>query len=204
MRSSSASRAITIRQDADHRDGQQRERHRHERELPPDVQFQRHHLSPVTLITADRVVHITGRHVRDRARHTRHEPQHRARRSLRRRRRQALGHRLLHPVLRHLAHRPIQHLLSKTPRRIAAVLSQSTGTIGSACGHIRDCFMKMRRSSATGSVFTGFALFTMMTNGTGSAWTAPPSTERPAAPPAEVDASRQIIRRRTPPPSQTR
>ena len=44
------------------------------------------------------------------------------------------------------------------------MLSQSTGTIGSACGHMRDCFMKMRRSSAIGSVFTGFALLTMMTN----------------------------------------
>ena len=43
------------------------------------------------------------------------------------------------------------------------MLSQSTGTIGSACGHMRDCFMKMRRSSTTGSDFTGFALLTMMT-----------------------------------------
>ena len=43
------------------------------------------------------------------------------------------------------------------------MLSQSTGTIGSAWGHMRDCFMKMRRSSTIGSVFTGFALLTTMT-----------------------------------------
>ena len=32
-----------VREDADHRDRQQRQRDRHERQLPPDVQFQRHH-----------------------------------------------------------------------------------------------------------------------------------------------------------------
>ena len=46
------------------------------------------------------------------------------------------------------------------------MLSQSTGTIGSACDHMRDCFMKMLRSSTTVSVFTGFSLLTMTTNGT--------------------------------------
>jgi hypothetical protein len=45
------------------------------------------------------------------------------------------------------------------------VLSQSTGTIGSPCGHIRDCFMKIRRSSTVLSDGTGFALLTMTTNG---------------------------------------
>ena len=31
-----------IREDADDRDGQQRQRDRHERQLPPDTEFQRH------------------------------------------------------------------------------------------------------------------------------------------------------------------
>src|SRR5687767_11652538 len=47
---------------------------------------------------------------------------------------------------------------------ISLVLSHSTGTIGSACDHMRDCFMKMRRTSAIGSVFTGFDLLMTMTN----------------------------------------
>jgi hypothetical protein len=45
------------------------------------------------------------------------------------------------------------------------VLSQSTGTIASPCGHMRDCFMKILRSSARVSDFTGFASLTMTTNG---------------------------------------
>ena len=37
--SSSSARADLVREDTDHRNGHQRQRHRHERQLPSDVQF---------------------------------------------------------------------------------------------------------------------------------------------------------------------
>ena len=68
--------------------------------------------------------------------------------------------------------------------RTGLVASQSTGTIDSACGHMRVCFMKMRRNSAADSTFTGFARLTMTTNAGPST---PPRTVCVAGAPAVVE-----------------